>query len=303
MVALAALYALAGCGLGAGATPGGVRLDVTRAFGAQPLRSVRAPRVVGQETVMSLLVRNTSVGTRYGGGFVQSIDGSSGDDEGGRQADWFYYVNGVEAPVGAAETNVHRGDRIWWDLHDWSQTDHIPAVVGSFPEPFLHGLEGLRQPVRVECAQIEGDPCKTVRARLRAAGVSFALAAPGPAGEEPHTLRVLVGTWPQVRGDLGAQNLERGPSASGVYARVASSGRTIALLDARGAAVRTLTGSAGLIAATRYAEEDPEWLITGTDAAGLGLAAHALGEAALHGRFAVALTATGATLPLPLPSP
>jgi hypothetical protein len=292
---------LAGCGLGAGATPGGVRLDVTREFGAQSLRSVRAPRVVGQETVMSLLVRNATVSTRYGGGFVQSIDGSAGTDEGGRQIDWFYYVNGVEAPVGAAETNVHRGDRIWWDLHDWSQTDHVPAVVGSYPEPFLHGLEGLREPVRVECAQIEGDPCKTVRARLRAAGVSFALAAPGPAGEEPHTLRVLVGTWPQVRGDLGAQSLEHGPSASGVYARVAPSGRTIALLDARGATVRTLTGSAGLIAATRYAEGSPEWLVTGTDATGLGLAAHALDEAALHDRFAVALTATGATLPVPSP--
>jgi hypothetical protein len=295
--------ALAGCGLGAGPTPGGVRLDVTRNFGADPLRSLRAPRTHGEQTVMSLLLRNASVTTRYGGGFVESVAGHSGGYEGGEPIDWFYYVNGVEAPKGAAETDVHPGDRIWWDLHNWSQTDEVPAVVGSFPEPFLDGIEGLRLPVRVECAQPEGGPCSTVRARLRAAGVRSAPAALGPAGEEPDTLRLLVGTWVQVRGDPGAQSLEQGPRASGVYARLPASGRGIELLDAQGATVRTLTGSAGLVAATRSVEQDPEWLITGTDPAGVQLAASALGEAALHDRFAVALTATGAVLPLPQPSP
>jgi hypothetical protein len=89
-----------------------------------------------------------------------------------------------------------------------------------------------------------------------------------------------------------------------VYARVTDSGRAIALLDARGATVRTLTGTAGLLAATRSSSEaDPEWLITGTDPAGVALAARALDEAALHDRFAIALTATGAVLPLPIPTP
>jgi Domain of unknown function (DUF4430) len=293
--------ALAGCGLGAGPTPGGVRLDVTREFGALSLRSERALRVVGQETAMSLLVRNASVTTRYGGGFVESVAGHSGGYKGGQPVDWFYYVNGVEAPKGAAETDVHSGDRIWWDLHDWNQTDEVPAVVGSYPEPFLDGIEGLRLPVRVECAQAEGGPCRTVRARLRAAGVRFALAAPGSAGEATDSLRLLVGTWRQVRADPGAHNLELGPRASGVYARVAAGG-AVALLDAQGATVRTLTGTAGLLAATRYSDEDPEWLITGTDPAGVQLAANALDETALHDRFAVALTEAGAVLSLPQPT-
>lgn len=183
-----------------------------------------------------------------------------------------------------------------------STTDHTPVAVGSYPEPFLHGIGGLRVPVRIECAQLEGGPCQTVRARLRAAGVRFGLAELGPAGEEPDTLRLLVGTWRQVREDPGAQSLEHGPAASGVYARVAASGRAIALLDAQGATVRTL-GSAGLIAATRPAEEDPEWLITGTDPAALQLAADDLDKATLHGRLAVALSETGAVLALPQPSP
>jgi Domain of unknown function (DUF4430) len=294
---------LAGCGLGAGPTPTGVRLDVTRDFGAIPQLSLRAPNSHGEETVMSLLERNASIATRYGGGFVESIDGHSGGHEGGEPLDWFYYVNGVQAPHGAAETNVHPGDRIWWDLHDWSQTEEVPAVVGSFPEPFLTGIEGERLPVRVECAEVAGPACRAVTARLHAAGITSSLAALGPAGEEPDTLRVLVGTWAQVSGDPGAQALERGPAASGVYARPAASGQSIALLDTDGATVRTLSGDTGLITATRFTEQEPEWLITGTDAAGVQLAAGELREAVLHDRFAVAVTPTGGLLPLPQPDP
>jgi hypothetical protein len=291
---LAAAAALTGCGLGAGATPGGVQLLITREFGARTLRSLRTPAVHGQETAMSLLLRNATVGTRYGGGFVQSIDGRHGGYEGGEPVDWFYYVNGVEASKGAADVDLHRGDRVWWDLHDWNQTDYIPAVVGSYPEPFRDGIDGRRLPVRVECAEAEGEACRTVAGRLREAGVPAARADLGPAGVGPESLRVVVGTWNEVRRELGVQSLQGGPAASGVYARVADSGSIIELLDGQGRSVRTLSGSAGLLAATRYSGEEPEWIVTGTDAAGVELAAHALDEADLHGRFAVAVTAVTA---------
>ena len=298
MVALAVLCALAGCGLGPGVAPRDVQLTVTRDFGARVLARARAPRVRGQETVMSLLMRNNDVKTRYGGGFAQSIDGHAGGTRGGEPIDWFYYVNGVEASKGAAATNVHPGDRIWWDLHDWSQTEDVPAVVGSFPEPFLHGTEGKRLPVRVECLELTSAPCETVTARLRKLGVPAALAAIGP-GDEPKTLRVLVGPWPAVRGTPATQAIERGPRASGVYARFAPSGQTLTLLDARGRATRTLGAGAGLVAATRYAEEAPVWLVTGTDVAGVSLAANALTEATLRNRFALALEPSGTARSVP----
>jgi hypothetical protein len=193
---------------------------------------------------------------------------------------------------------VHRGDRIWWDLHDWSQTDHVPVIVGSFPEPFLHGIEGKRLPVRVECVELSGQPCETVVARLRAAGVPAALAAIGP-GDEPSTLRVLVGPWPAVRGTPATEAIERGPRASGVYARFAGGGQTLTLLDARGRAARTLAAGTGLVAATRYAEEAPVWVVTGTDAAGVRRAAYAFSEAALRNHFSLALESGGAARPLP----
>ncbi|HEY2718863.1 MAG TPA: DUF4430 domain-containing protein [Solirubrobacteraceae bacterium] len=303
LVALAALALLvSGCGLGAGKAPGGVQLLVTRDFGASTVRSWSAPQARGQETVMSLLTRNATVVTRYAGGFVQSIDGLAGGREGGQPVDWFYYVNGVEAAKGAAGTNVHPGDRVWWDRHDWSQTDDVPAVVGSFPEPFLNGLEGKRLPVRVECTSAVQQACKAVTKALRAQSVPAAVSALGGGAGALHTLRVAVGSWRELSSEPVLRELQAGPRASGVYARFASAGRTLALLDPDGRTAQTLAAGAGLIAATRSGEESPVWVVTGTDAAGVDGAARAFGASALHDRFAVAVAQGGATLALPRPS-
>jgi hypothetical protein len=296
--ALGALIALAGCGLGAGPTPHAVQLLVTRDFGSRALEQAQAPKLHGQETVMSLLLRNYAVKTRYGGGFVQSIDGLGGGQEAGRPVDWFYYVNGVEASQGAAATNVHPGDRIWWDRHDWSQTEDVPAVVGSFPEPFLSGVEGKRLPVRVECASVGSYACRTATARLRELGVPAAIAALGSGGA-PDTLRLLIGPWRLISRDQIAGAIGQGPRASGVYVRFASGGRTMSLLDQDGGTARTLSAGAGLIAATQREKEAPVWVITGTDGAGVDAAAHKFDAATLDRRFALAVSGSEA-LPLPV---
>lgn len=295
--ALAAALALGGCGLGAGPAPSAIELLVTRDFGAQVLYRSGAPKLAGQETVMSLLERNQRVTTRYGGGFVQSIDGLAGGREAGRPVDWFYFVNGLEAPRGAAATNVHPGDHIWWDRHDWSEAMEVPAVVGSFPEPFVNGLNGRRWPVLVECATVSNPACGTVAARLRGVGVPAAIAAIG-SGSAPETLRVLVGPWASIAHETGPERIEQGPRSSGVYARFSAGGGALVLLAADGLPAQTLAAPAGLIAATREGEDAPVWLVTGTDAAGVQLAARAFDREALEDRFAVALSPTE-TIPVP----
>src|SRR5215211_8237825 len=136
---------------------------------------IRDHCVTGVQTcalpILRLLQRNAKVTTRFGGGFVQSIDGVAGGRSGGRPFDWFYYVNGVEASQGAAATRLHPGDRVWWDRHDWGAAQRVPAVVGSFPEPFLHGIGGRRLPVRVECVDPSAPACDTVFERLAGLGV------------------------------------------------------------------------------------------------------------------------------------
>ena len=299
--ALAAL-ALGGCGLAVGPAPSAVKLVVTRDFGSRVLQRSGTLRAAGGETVIGLLRRSYAVSASSGGAHVQGIAGVSGGRRAGAAgpgAEWFYYVNGVRAPKGPAAEGVHPGDHIWWDLHDASQAKNISAVVGSFPEPFLNGIEGERLPVRVECASVS-DACRAVTASLQTAGVPAAVAATGSGGA-PETLRVMVGPWSRLDGDLEAESIGRGPRASGVYARFSAGGRMLTLLDEHGRPARRLLGDAGLIAATRGVKEAPVWVVTGTDDAGVELAARAFHQSALEDRFAVALL-PGAAIALPAPA-
>ncbi|MBS1870291.1 MAG: DUF4430 domain-containing protein [Actinobacteria bacterium] len=287
-LALTLVAGLAGCGLGAGKGGTGARMLVTRDFGARQVGARIAQDLPSSETAMRLLQRSFDVKTRYGGGFVQSIDGLSGGREGGRPVDWFIYVNGVESEVGAADVQLHDGDRIWWDRHDWGATPHIPAVVGQFPEPFAHGAGGKRYPVVLECADDADAACATVSDRLGAAGVIAGRQALGT-GVGERTVRVLVGRWSELRADQALEQIDRGSAASGVYARFAGGGSSLQLLDAAGKPVRTLRAGAGLVAATRFEQQAPTWTITGTDLTGVAAAARALDERTLARRFALAL--------------
>jgi hypothetical protein len=292
-VALAAAI-ISGCGLGAGKGTSDVSLTITRSFGSQPVGSITRNQVPGSETVMRMLQRSFKVTTRFGGGFVQSIDGLAGTAS---RRDWFYYVNGIEAKVGAASTAVHRGDRIWWDLHDWTATDDVPAVVGSFPEPFVHGFKGRRLPTTLACATDVPDACKQVASELKAAGVPAATQQLGT-GSGTDSLAVLVGTWADLHGTFAGILIAHGPSASGVYARF-TGGNSLELLDPRGQPVRTLGAGAGLVAATAQGSSSPTWLVTGADAAGVSAAADALTPKRLANHFAMAVQ--GQTdLPVPL---
>ena len=299
LLGFAVAASLGGCGLGAGDDVGGVTMMVTRDFGVRDLEGSPAQvDVPGGETVMRALQRSFAVKTRYGGGFVQSIEGVGGGRSGGRPFDWFFYVNGLLASEGAASTELQRGDVVWWDLRDWGVTDRVPAVVGAFPEPFAHGIDGERLPTRVECAESAADACAIVRDRLAEAGIIAGEAALETRGGA-ELLRILVGPWPEVRVDFTARLIGDGPQASGVYAVPAEDGSEIDVLDARGEVVETLGAGTGLIAATANTGEKPAWIVTGTDQAGLVMAARALTVDALRDKFAIAIRDD---LPIPLPA-
>ena len=290
---------VAGCGFGSGESTGDVRLNVTRDFGGERLHEGIEERATEGDTVMRLLTRNYEVDTRYGGGFVQEIDGVGGGREDGRRVDWFYYVNGIEAPIGAAERRVVAGERVWWDHHQWEAAQRVPAVVGSFPEPFASGLEGKRFPVRLVCVGDAERSCDEVTERLEEGGVKAVSRSvlEQSAGEE--VLRVVVGRWADVRRDTIVRRLEQGPAATGVFARPTSTGDAIALLDGEGRPVRTLRAGGGLVAATSVEATAPTWIVTGTDDVGVAAAAAALTEERLEQHFALAVDA-GRDVPLPV---
>ena len=134
---------LAGCG--GGREHGTATLWVTRDRGAHVVYTGTVPAGL---TAMQALDRKLDITTRYGGRFVQSIDGIEGNAS--RQRDWFYFVNGIEADRGAAEYRLHPGDVEWWDYRSWAHGRmSVPIVVGAFPEPFVHGFDGSRNEVNV----------------------------------------------------------------------------------------------------------------------------------------------------------
>jgi len=298
--AVAAVLALGGCGLVAASAPTAVQLLITRDFGARVLHRSGALRASAGETVLGLLSSESQVSAAAGGRGVRSIDGLAGGAQAGvpgQGSEWAYYVNGVQATKAPATASVHPGDHVWWDLHDTSQAKTVPAIVGAFPEPFLNGVEGARLPVRIECASVD-DACRMVTASLRAAGVPAAVAAIGSGGA-PETLRVMVGPWSHLNGDLEAESIGLGPGSSGVYARFSAGGQALTLLDEQGRAVQTLSHNAGLVAATKGSKEAPVWVVTGTEDAGVELAARAFNRTTLADRFAVAV-APGGAIALPL---
>jgi hypothetical protein len=300
---LLSLVAVAGCGFGEGATRGDVTLTVTRDFGGEALHEGIDEETASEgDTVMRLLQERYEVDTRYGGGFVQEIDGIGGGRAEGRRVDWFYYVNGIEAPVGAAERRVSAGERVWWDHHNWEAAQRVPAVVGSFPEPFATGLEGKRFPVRLVCAGEAERSCDEVTTRLEQAGVKAVPRAVLQQSPGEEVLRVLVGPWAELRQDAVARRLERGPAATGVFARPTGPGDAIVLLNADGQPARTLRAGSGLVAATSVEGQAPTWLVTGTDEVGVAAAAAALTEERLEQHFAVAIE-TGRDVPLPVTGP
>ena len=302
LLALLALCAaaVAACGPGAGSAEGptGVNLVITRDYGATELRDSDASKIPEGETVMRFMQRRYEVETRYGGGFVESLEGlSSGRDESGRPVDWFYYVNGIEADRGATSRKVAEGDRIWWDRHDWGTAQRVPAVVGSWPEPFLSGVMGKKIPLAVVCAG-ERRSCDEVETRLADEGVEGISGTGIGSGVGQKLLRVVVGPWSEIRQEPAAAQLEKGPQASGVFARLRAD--RFELLDEDGRVAQTPTGSVGVVAATRFGEQQPTWSVTGTDDAGVAAAAAALRSDVLANRFAVALV-EGEAQPLPVP--
>jgi hypothetical protein len=299
-IALLALVA-AGCGFGSGNTSGTVTVTVSRDFGDTAMAPPKRETARDGDTVMRLLQRDFTVKTRFGGGFVQEIDGVSGGRANGRRVDWFYYVNGVEASQGAGERKLAPGDRVWWDHHDWTAAQRIPAVVGAFPEPFQSGLQGKKLPIRLVCMGAAGRSCDEVETRLEQAGIKQ-MARSSLEQSVGKVLRVIVGEWRDVRKDIAARQLESGPGASGVFARPDASGGRLALLDSRGRVQRTLGPGGGLVAATSFADQQPTWLVTGTDAVGVAAAAAAVTEDQLRDRFALAIEA-GKGVPLPIEAP
>ena len=183
LAALLGLVLLAGCG-GAGGEEGTATLWVTRDRGARLL--VDAEVDAGQ-SLMRALDGEVDLETRYGGRFVQSINGIEGSL--GAQRDWFWFVNGYEGDRSAAEYRLQDGDVAWLDYRRWAREGEARVVVGAFPEPFVHGYAGRVRPAVVRYAGAQARRASRLAGFIGADSVAR-LGTPVPKGANVLELRI-----------------------------------------------------------------------------------------------------------------
>ena len=214
-LALAALLSVAVAGCGASSTTTGpagrATVWVTRDRGAEVLHVAKVPAGL---SAMQGLLRVAKVKTRYGGRYVDEVEGL--EEEGDHS--WFYYVNGYLADRGATEYRLRPGDVEWWDYRSWRNPLDDPVVAGAFPEPLLHGYDGERRRTFVV-----GRGAPAVATRLRARIVAPGKPVPASANvlvlrQGPTSLTVRLRTegsppgspvWMEYTGDPGLLLRER----------------------------------------------------------------------------------------------
>jgi len=158
---------------GSPVSPGSsVSIMVTRGF-SKPAILEKTVAITEDTTALDALQAVASVETKYGGGFVSSIEGLSSQYEGAGKAkeDWFFYINGISVSTGAGGYTLQDGDSQHWDYHGWSFRQFIPAIIGDFPEPFLHGFRGEVYPTVVTYQDGWEEEAGQIADRLRELGV------------------------------------------------------------------------------------------------------------------------------------
>ena len=150
-------------------------------------------------------------------------------------------------------TAVHQGDRIWWDLHDWSADRLDPGRRRLVPRAVR--TRHRRQAVarrRSTAPPDAGRPARRSRpsSRRSASRPPTSCSAPAPG---PTRSPCVVGTWRDMHGELAAdadRSTARAPAAS-TPSSPARAGRSLAAARTRAARSRARCGAgAGLIAAT-----------------------------------------------------
>ena len=194
--ALAVLMLLAGCGGAAGEGRGTAQLWVTRDRGAELL--VDAEVEAGQ-TLMRALASKADVKTRYGGRYVQSVNGIEGSLR--KQRDWFWFVNGYEGDRSAASYRLQDGDVAWLDYRAWQREGEARVVVGAFPEPFLHGYAGN---TRTAVVRYDGGQARRASRISVLVGAEDVAALGTPVPDGANVLEVRTGP-PRLQAELRGQ--------------------------------------------------------------------------------------------------
>ena len=101
------------------------------------------------KSAVEVTKKTAEVKTSFGGGFVYCINDIKSRSRFGQRADWFFYLNGIMSEKGAGSVIPLEGDIVWWDFHNWSDSNYCDALIGGFPQPFLNQSKRNATPVNI----------------------------------------------------------------------------------------------------------------------------------------------------------
>jgi hypothetical protein len=276
-----------------------VELVITRDFG-QELISEDRIKIGGDSTAIAVLQDGVEIETKYGGGFVNSINGISSQFEGnnGQKLDWFYYMNGMSCNIGASDYTVNLGDIEHWDFRNWGYYQMTPAIIGDFPQPFVNGFNGKVYPTTIVYEQPYQEAAGNLMKGLLQTGVNTVsmidISGLTEQVKTNNNLILITGT-----GNTILEELSKAQKKLGLYAYIENGG--LILTDASGNK-QELSPDSAVIEATQNpwnpagtaAGQNVLWIITGTNDAAVTDAVSILttGFDDIKYSFAVALTGT-----------
>jgi hypothetical protein len=259
----------------------GVELGVTVNFGRQSLFGKRLGFQDG-DTVMDVLQDNLDVDTAYGGGFVNAIQGVKSGYTGQGSAkvkqDWFFWVNGSIADMGASDYQLKQGDDVWWDFHSWEGTTGIPAVIGQYPHPFTTGYRGVTRKTTIYYGNGEEAEAKKLQVALQSQGAGSVDVTPyTDAAISSRTQNtVVLGTNSELLSHTAIRNLLSVGIKRGEYIQFGN--QSFTTLRESGTTDSVYGAGSGAILAIGNGSGDtaPVWVVAGVDPAGLDAAVSVL---------------------------
>jgi hypothetical protein len=251
---------------------------VTRDFGRE-LVLERETVIEPGTSAMEALQAVAEVATKYGGRFISSIRGIAGGN--GGTEDWFIYINGIAANVGAGDIVLRAGDVEHWDFRDWSYRQFIPAIIGDYPQPFRSGSGADALPTLVVYEEPFAAEAGSLVEALEKDGVApvSAVGSDTLSGDARGRSNLIIIAGP---GNALVSEMNKAHKQLGLYAYFDEGG--IVVLDAKGELSAEYGPGTGLLQATQNpwnprgvgAGENVAWTVTGVDADGVRSAAAAL---------------------------
>lgn len=246
-----------------------VRLVVTHSYGAEVVFD--SLLALNRDcTALELTEMYLEVETRYGGSFVNGINGKSSGYTGKKgeerkKEDWFLYYNGSLAAAGAGDIKINNGDTVWWDYHDWALSAFTPAMIGAFPQPLSRGVTLFYS------QSCQDRAVKMVEIlKNRAIDVVDIQEYDEKRVSQRSTSGMVLGIWNELDESPMLKGLSQNNNKTGLFCKLGDDGfqRLSVSLQETGTTYRD---GAAVIAATGrgLGDQYPLWLLLGYDEEGL----------------------------------